>query len=365
MYRRIVVKVGTHSICNASGVPSPQKIASIGHQLVKLMQKGVEVVLVSSGAVGAGAQRLLNGQRPNTLEMKQACAAVGQPILISLYRHFFEFYGYEVGQILVTGDVINERVRFLNARNTFFSLLQKKVIPIVNENDSVSVDEIKFGDNDNLAVNVAAVVEADACFILSDIEGLYKNFGQAEQELVREVHKIDDSIHAMVSHKKGGLSTGGMESKLSAALKSTKLGIPLIILPGYQEGILEDYFKKKKKPGTTFVAIPPSLKSKKKWIFLNFQETGIVKVDKGAYHALQEGKSLLPVGIETVEGNFERGDMVEVFYQDHCIGKGLVNYSSVELEQIKKLQSENIEKVLSNADENEAVHRDNFILMGD
>jgi glutamate 5-kinase len=360
-YKRIVVKVGTNTICGEDGAPSREKIARIGSQIATLMKKGVEVILVSSGSIGAGAQLLLNGAKPDTLALKQACAAVGQPILISIYRDFFRFYGIRSAQVLMTGDVIGNRERFLNARNTFFTLLQNGVVPIVNENDTVSVEEIRFGDNDNLSVNVAGLVEADACFILSDIEGLYRNFGSENAQLIHQVEIIDEEIEKLVTGTKSLHSTGGMESKLSAARKSAQMGIPLVILPGYREKVLEEYLAGKKKIGTTFFHRTP-LKSRKKWLFLNNQEAGTVSIDAGARGALLKGKSLLPIGIQEVEGDFSRGDLIGVVFENENLGKGITNYSSRELLKIKGLNSDKITETIGFSSGNEAIHRNNLIL---
>lgn len=360
-HKRIVIKVGTHSVCEKDGVPSMQKISRIGKQISELMKKDIEIVLVSSGAVGAGAKILLNSAKPKTLDVKQACASVGQPVLMSIYREFFNQYGIEVGQILLTGDVITNRERFLNAKNTFTTLLKKKVLPIVNENDSVAVDEIKFGDNDNLSVNVAAIIEADGIFILTDIEGLYKNFGEDGQELLHEVKEINEEIESMVKDSKGGFSTGGMYSKIASAKKSSTLGISLTILPGHQDNSLLDIILHHKRLGTTFYP-SAKIKSKKKWLFLHFRESGKIMIDKGAKEALLKGKSLLSVGIKNIQGKFNRGDIVGVFLGEEKVGKGIVNYSYEELLKIQGQTSDKIEKILGYDSENEVIHTDNFIL---
>lgn len=365
-FRRIVVKIGTHSLCGVDGTPEKKKMKELCSQIASLMKRGIETILVSSGAVGVGASLLLKGKKPKTLKQKQACAAVGQPILMSLYRKLFEKEGFETAQILLTGDVINHRERFLNAKNTFLTLLKHQVIPVVNENDSTSLEELRFGDNDNLAVNVAAVIEADACFLLSDIEGLYKNFNEQGQELISEVKEITEEIENLaVDSKKESHSTGGMGSKIACAKKASQLGIPLVILPAYKENILNKYFEKGEKPGTTFLASSGALKSKKKWLYLNFEDNGEIYLDLGAKHAIDKGKSLLSAGIEKIEGDFKRGDLIKVFYENLLLGKGIVNYSAQELEMIKKRKSEEIEDILGYCNEKEVVHRDNFVLISD
>jgi len=361
-HKRIVIKVGTHSICERNGFPSLSKISRIGMQIAELMEKNIEVVLVSSGAVGTGAKILLNSVKPKTLDLKQACASVGQPVLMSIYREFFGKMNVEVGQILLTGDVITNRERFLNAKNTFEALLKKKVLPIVNENDSVAVDEIKFGDNDNLSVNVAAIIDADGVFILSDIDGLFKNFGEENQELIDEVHEINQNIKDLIKTTKGGFSTGGMFSKISAAQKSLTMGIPLVILPGHKDNILLNLILHQKKAGTTFLPIS-KINQKKKWIFLHYREQGKIAIDRGAKEALLKGKSLLPVGIKDVSGKFKRGDIVGIYYDSLKVGKGICNYSSEELLKISGISSDKIEKVLGYPDMCEAIHTDHLILV--
>jgi len=356
-----VIKVGTHSICEKNGYPSFEKIERIGTQIIQLMAKGFEIILVSSGAVGTGAKIIHNSVKPKALNLKQACASVGQPVLMSIYREFFNRFGIEVGQILLTGDVITNRERFLNAKNTFLTLLKKSVLPIVNENDSVAVDEIKFGDNDNLSVNVAAIVEADTVLILTDIDGLYKNFGEPDQEIISDVDKIDSSIESLVKDSKGGFSTGGMFSKISAAKKCSALGVHLAILPGHHEKILLDYLLENKKLGTTFHP-NVKLRSIKKWLFLHFKETGKIIIDQGAKDALLKGKSLLSVGIKEISGKVHRGDIAGVYFQENKIGKGMLNYSHEELLKIQGQSSDKIESILGYTNGTEVIHRDNFIL---
>ncbi len=361
-YKRIVVKVGTHSICGEDGTPSKEKIASFGLQIVALMQNGVEVVLVSSGAVGAGARFLLDGAKPKTLSLKQACASVGQPILMTMYRDFFKSHHIEVGQILLTGDVLSCRERFLNARNTFFTLLKKGVLPIVNENDSISVEEIKLGDNDQLAVAVGSIVEADMNFILSDIEGLYENFGTPHQKILSQIKKITPEIESLVVEKKGGFSTGGMASKIMAAKKSLHLGIPLAILPAYKEKVLENYLTGSEILGTTFYG-KSKLRGKKKWLSLYGQEAGTIEIDLGAYKALKAGKSLLAVGIILAQGDFKVGDTVGIYFEQQKLGKGLSNYTAHEINRIAKQNSEQIESLLGYQRGEEVIHRDNLSLL--
>ncbi len=360
-YKRIVVKVGTHTICNADGYPTEAKINHISKQIATLIHKGYEVVLVSSGSIGAGAQVFLNSTKPNTLALKQACASIGQPILMSLYRKYFAQHNINVGQILITGDVVTNREQYNNARSTFFELIKKNVLPIVNENDSVAVDELKFGDNDNLAVNVAAIIEADAVIILTDIDGLYKNFGQENQALIHSVEKIDEEIESLVVKTKGNFSTGGMLSKILAAKKSTAIGIPLIILSGDEDNILIKYLSNKKELGTTFLS-QKKIKSRKRWLYLHFKEKGKVFIDQGANQALKKGKSLLPVGVLSVEGNFLKGDIVSVYYEDKNLGKGIIEYSSNELKQIKGNSSQKIEAILGYCNNVQVIHTDNIIL---
>ena len=361
-FKRIVVKVGTHNICGADGAPSIENIKRLGSQLLTLIHSGFEVVLVSSGSVASGANLLLKSQKPNTLALKQACASVGQPVLMAFYRHFFEPLGLQVGQILLTGDIIASRERYINARNTFFELLKKRVLPIVNENDSVSVDEIKFGDNDNLAVNVAAITEADGVFILTDTDGLYADFGTEKQTLLQNIKGITEEIESLVVDTKGHFSTGGMWSKIKAAEKAHLLGIPLIIVNGKKENILLEYLLDKKQPGTTFWP-QEKIRSRKKWLYLHFLESGKIYIDEGAKNALLSGKSLLSVGIKSVEGNFNKGDMVEVLFEDKKIGKGLVNYSAKSLSAICGIPSDLIVEKLGFENGKESIHRDNFILI--
>ncbi|HOJ49601.1 MAG TPA: glutamate 5-kinase [Spirochaetota bacterium] len=360
--KRIVVKIGTYSICDKNGVPSKEKISAIGTQVAKILRAGNQVILVSSGAVGAGASVMLNGKIPKTMALKQACAAIGQPILMSLYRQFFEFYNINVAQILLTSDVVKMRERFINARNTINTLLSKKILPIVNENDTVSIDEIKFGDNDNLAVNTAVISDSDICIILSDTDGLYKNYGTDSQERIKIVEKIDDKIRSFIIKKPGSLSTGGMESKINAAEKSIKMGIKFVILGSKTPDGLIRYLINNEDLGTTFVP-EEKIASKKKWLFLiTHNPKGQIYIDEGAFLALKNYKSLLPAGVLDISGSFKKGDAVRIIFNANEIGRGISKYSSEELKLIKKNPSSNIEKILGYTNGDEIIHRDDIII---
>lgn len=359
---RIVIKVGTYSICNQDGLPSKEKIANLGSQIAKLIKAGKEIILVSSGAVGSGASLILNGKIPRTIELKQACAAVGQPILMSLYRSFFDFYNIKVAQILLTSDIVKIRERFVNARNTINTLISKKILPIVNENDTVSIDELKFGDNDNLAVNTAVISDADLCIILSDIDGLYKNYGTENQERISIVEKIDDNIRSFIAKKNTSHSTGGMESKINAAEKSIKMGIKFAILGSKTPDSLTRYILNKENIGTTFLP-EEKINSKKKWLYLITTQTkGQIYIDEGAFNALKNNKSLLPAGVIEIKGEFKKGDPIKIMFKKEEVGRGISNYSSNEIKLIKKNPSTNIEKILGYTNGDEIVHKDSIII---
>lgn len=357
----IVVKVGTRILTDASGHLSESQIESFANQLAEARAKGFRVVLVSSGAVGSGIGRLGLSGRPKDLAQLQAVAAVGQSALIEAYNHFLEKLGLHAAQILLTADDFEHRTKYLNVRNTLNALLEFGAIPIINENDTLSVAELKttFGDNDRLAALVADLIHAPLLILLSDIDGLYDGDPRKPgAKLIPTVHQIDASIQALAFDRLTGLSKGGMASKLRIAHQITNAGGAMIIANGREPKILqkilncEDY-------GTLFLPQGTRMAARKQWIGYAIFPRGRVLVDDGCANALiNKGKSLLPIGVREVQGDFDHGDVIAVCTLNGLeIGRGLTNYSSSELKEIQGKRSTEFE-----AEYEEVIHRDNLTL---
>ncbi len=364
--KKILIKIGSAVLTGTDGLDL-KIINSLVAEIANLINRGYSVVLVSSGAIASGKHRLnISGKLKNIPE-KQAAAAVGQGRLMRVYSKLFEKNNLHVAQILLTLADLTDRQRFLNIRNTLSTLMDWKVIPIINENDSVAVDEIKFGDNDNLASMVANIVEADLFINLTNTAGLY-DCNPAEfkdAKFISLVSTFTDQIEAIATAETSSVGTGGMKSKVLAAKKVTALGIPCIIAPGKKEKVLTDIIDGKE-IGTLFLPMTARLNSKKCWIAFTLRSRGKLIVDEGACKALLEkGKSLLPSGITGVEGNFVVGDPVScVNSEGRIIAKGLVNFSSAEIRKIMGLKTAKIEQVLGHKDYEEVIHRDNLAITG-
>jgi len=362
---RIVIKVGTRLITHANGKLNISYIEKLVRELADLHNQGREIILVSSGAVGAGMGRLAMTNRPDCVREKQACAAVGQGLLIHIYEKFFSEYGQVVAQILLTrGDMINRR-RYINAGNTLDTLLNWGVIPIINENDSVSVQEIKFGDNDRLSALVAALCDAGLLIILTDIDGLYRSnpYLDPQAPLVSEVYEITEEIKSCAGSSRDKLATGGMITKLDAAEIAVNSGISMIIANGKDPTVLNRIINGEH-IGTYFHPQKRFLNRRKRWIAYGRIEQGRITIDDGARKALcLEGKSLLPVGITDIHGSFKQGDLVVI--QDRRgreIGRGLCNFSSAELSKIKQRSCAEISSRIGRIAVDEVIHRDNLVV---
>jgi glutamate 5-kinase len=360
--RRVVVKVGT-SLITDNGAISGKKISSLVGDVVTLIHRGYEVIIVSSGAISAGAGALQRKRENISIPEKQAFAAVGQTILMNEYRRCFNNRGISVGQILLTEDDVKHRARFLNARHTFNALLELGVVPVVNENDSVAVKEIKFGDNDTLSAHVANIVEADLLVILSDIDGFYHDLSDGAP--VEEIHRIDDTIRTEAGGSGSVHGTGGMSTKIRAAEIIIQSGEKMIIADGNVKGML-GMIMSGQRVGTLFTGRKKSLKSRKRWIAFNMKAAGRLNIDDGAVSALGElKKSLLASGITGITGVFEPGDAVEICsVSGELIGKGIVNYSNAELESIKGKKTKEIRSILGSGYYDEVINRDDMILFG-
>ncbi len=363
--RKILIKVGSAVLTSDDGLDL-QIIEQLVDDISALRERGYQVVLVSSGAIASGKHRLGIPGKLKSIPQKQAAAAVGQGRLMRVYSNAFGKHGLFVGQVLLTMNDITDRKRFLNIRNTLFTLLEWGVITIINENDTVAVDEIKFGDNDHLAAMVANIIEAHLVINLTSTDGLYDHnpSDSKKAKLIPLVTELTPEIEAAATDEGTSVGTGGMKSKVLAAKKVTAFGIPYIIAPGRRQGILQEIMDGKE-AGTLFLPMTDHLNSRKHWIAFTLRARGRLVIDAGAREALvEEGKSLLPSGVTQVEGNFVLGDPVTcVDASGNPIAKGLVNYSADEIRKIMGLKTAKIEQVLGYKDYDEVIHRDNLAVM--
>jgi glutamate 5-kinase len=355
--KKIVIKVGSAVITEEDQGLNYGVLKNLVQDIKELLDKGYKVVLVSSGAIACGRNKLKLKKNVFSLSEKQALASIGQATLIQAYEELFQPYGIKVAQILLTSQDLSQRERYLNAKKTFQTLLKWGILPVVNENDTVATEEIKFGDNDVLSALVAGTVEADFLMVLSDVDALYDKDPRFNENVkrIKEVEKITEEVFAMAGSKPGRLGRGGMYSKLLAAKWVTSMGIPMVILPGRMPGVLQKFWNGED-IGTIFWAEERKLNMRKLWIKYYIKPEGKIFIDPGAEKALtQNGKSLLIGGIIKIEGDFPRGACVEcVNSQEKPIAKGLTSFSS---EEIKKYLS-NKEKILK-----EIIHRDNLVLI--
>jgi len=364
--RRVVVKVGSGLITVPGQGPSGAVIARLAGDVAALVRDHREVALVSSGAIATGMARLGLSARPRSIPEKQAAAAVGQSTLMWHYEQAFKKHGIQVGQVLLTGQDISDRGRYLNARNTLLALLDFGVLPVVNENDTVAVDEIKVGDNDNLAAHVAHLIDADLLVLLSDVDGLYTEDPRRDPTArwLETVEAITEDIQRLVFDATNHVSVGGMSTKLQAAQKANASGIPMIIARGSEPAVLQRLIKGEIL-GTYFQPRDDRLAARKRWIAFAVPPQGRLVVDAGAKKALTErGKSLLPSGLVEVEGEFPAGAVVAVTELDgQEFARGLVNYDTDELRKIRGAKTREIEKTLGYKGFDEVIHRDNLVVL--
>lgn len=362
--RRVVIKAGSGMLTGNNGL-NIKVINNLSREICALRDNGIEVVLVSSGAIASGLKKMGLTKRPKSISKKQATAAIGQSSLMMAYEKAFSRCGKMVAQILITSDDFNNRGRYLNARNTVFTLLEWKITPIINENDTVAFDEIKFGDNDNLSAMVANMTEANLLINLTDIDGLFNKDPRTHRDakLISVVEKINNDVIRYAGTTPGALGTGGMLSKITSARKVMLRGIPSIIANGRRQGILTDIFNGKD-IGTLFLPYENAFCGRKHWIAFSKAPKGKLVVDHGAAEALRtNGKSLLPSGIKEVSGDFARGDSVTIFDKDKReFAVGMTNYSSDEVKKIMGLKSYEIEAALGYKDDDEVIHRDNLAI---
>ncbi|MEJ6949509.1 glutamate 5-kinase [Natronospora cellulosivora (SeqCode)] len=373
LYKRIVVKIGSSSLTHDGGKLSLARIDQFLRQMVDLKNQGRDILFVSSGAIAAGMAEFALKERPQSIPEQQGMAAIGQAQLMTLYNKFLREYSTIGAQILLTSSDLEDRHRYLNAYNTMESLLKNGVMPIINENDTIATQEIKFGDNDTLSARVAGLMEADLLIVLSDIEGLYNGDPRVEKnlEVIRKIESINKEIEDLAGGRGSNLGTGGMQTKIEAAKIAVNSGITMVIGPGQRNNILlniVDMLEKEDKYtfGTTFLPKKESLSKRKHWLLYNPLVCGSIKVDQGAANALLErGKSLLPGGIIEVIGDFQENDPVSIVnINNEVIGKGLVNYSSNDIYRIKGHHSEEINSILGHNNRSDVIHRDNMVIKG-
>jgi glutamate 5-kinase len=360
--KRVVVKVGSNVLTEDQGL-NLRAIRSISRQICRLIDDGIEIILVSSGAMASGIKKVGLDKRPDEIPKRQAIAAVGQAGLMMAYEKSFVRYHKKVAQILLTGDDLNNRKRYLNARNTLRVLLSWQVVPIINENDTVMTEEIQFGDNDNLAAMITLLMDADILVNLTDIDGLYTKDPRTspDAEFIPLVSAIGEDIKKIAGDIPGALGTGGMLSKINAAKKVTAAGIPMVIANGGRPDVLKKLFSGKD-IGTFFTPKKKKLKSRKCWIAFTLKPKGVIRIDDGAAEAIvNRGKSLLPSGIVSVEGEFSVGAPVEFRKtDDEVLGTGLVNYNSTDIRKIMGLKSNQIKNCLGQKPYDDVIHRDNL-----
>jgi len=364
MNKRIVIKIGTTVLTKPSGIIDEVNIKRIVDDVAELISSGAEVIIVTSGAIGAGLGKLsLQGR---SIPEKQALASIGQGYLMSIYEKFFRKHNRLVAQVLLTSDDLAQRQRYLNARNTLLTLLNLGVVPVINENDTVAVEEIKFGDNDRLSALVASKVEADQLIILTDVDGFFSGDPREEEgvRLIKEVKQITTELEEKAGGSGTRRGTGGMVTKLEAAKIATTSGITMYIANGLSEKVLRRIWNGEN-PGTKFLPVKEKIVSRKRWIAFDTRIEGKVVVDDGAKDALvKRGKSLLPSGISSVEGTFETGACVAVVdMRGKEFARGLTSYSSDEIEKIKGKKTSQIEKILGYKDYDEVIHRDNLVIL--
>ncbi len=365
--RRVVIKVGSAVLTSSEQGLDHNRIERLVSDVSSIMAQGREVILVSSGAIAAGLAKLgLKKTRNMPLSLKQAAAAVGQSGLMWAYDKTFATHGRKVAQVLLTREDLSNRTRFLNARNTIQTLLDYGVVPVINENDTVSVDEIKFGDNDNLSGMVAHLSDAGLLVILSDIDGFYTADPRLDSsaKLMPVIEKITAEVERGAGDAQTPVGTGGMRSKIMTAKKVGAIGVPMAIVNGKKNGTLLALFEGRE-IGTLFLPRPDRQESRKHWIAYTVCSSGRVVVDNGAREALmQKGRSLLPGGVVKVEGNFKIGDCVSCTdLEGNVFARGLAKYSSTDLERIKGLKTSQIASVLGHKDYDEVIHRDDLVIL--
>ncbi len=363
--KRIVVKVGTSTLLHPNGKINLYRIEHLVRELSDLASQGKEVVLVTSGAIGVGMVRMGLEKRPDSIQERQALASIGQVLLMHLYDKFFTEYGQIAGQVLLTKENFANHSQYINGRNTIMTMLQKGMIPVINENDAVTIAEVKIGDNDTLSATVAAMVDADVLIILSDIDGVYDDNPQTnpDAKLLREIKEITQAVEQLAGGAGSNVGTGGMATKIEAAKIATAAGVTMFIASGSQNGVVrailqgEDY-------GTVFPPKPAHLRARKGWLAFGRRLSGVLFVDKGCVKALKAGSSLLAAGITGTEGDYQAGSTVRVLTGDYQeIARGTINYDAAVVEKLKGRKTCDFASLIEGEIHEEVIHRDNMVLM--
>ncbi len=362
----VVVKVGTNVLTRADGALEPARVQALADQLHRLRAAGRKVVLVSSGAIGAGVGRLGLGKRPTDLRELQACAAIGQAFLMRAWEDCLARHGIPTAQLLLTAGDFDNRTRYLNARNTLFTLFEWGCLPIINENDTVSVAEIRFGDNDHLAAMVTNLLQAPLLILLSVVDGLYTADPRTDPtaELVLTVPTIDAEVLGKAGASRSALGSGGMRSKLRAARLATSAGESVVMASGERPDVLDAIFRGEP-VGTLFLPHDATMPAWKRWLGYAARPRGRLVVDAGARRAVEtQGCSLLPIGVIQVVGSFHKGDVVALCDADGAeFARGLTNYSSAAAERLRGLRTEQIRETVGELPYEEIVHRDNLVVV--
>ena len=363
--KRIVVKVGTSTLLYPNGKINLYRIEHLARELSDLASQGREVILVTSGAIGAGMVRMGLSERPDSMQEKQALASVGQVLLMHLYDKFFTEYGQVAGQVLLTKENFANHNQYINARNTLMAMLKSGIIPVINENDAVTVAEVKIGDNDTLSATVAAIVDADVLIILSDIDGVYDANPQThpEAKLLSEIKEITSGVEAMAGGAGSAVGTGGMATKIEAAKIATAAGVTMFIASGGENGMLSRIIAGED-VGTVFPPKDAHLRARKGWLAFGKRISGILVVDEGCVKALKKGSSLLAASILATEGEYTAGSTVRVLTADYQeIARGTIAYDAAAVAKIKGRKTSDFTDILDGEIHDEVIHRDNMVLM--
>lgn len=364
--KRVVVKIGSSLLTKGGQGLDKVAITAWVKQMAQLRHQSIDVVLVSSGSVAEGMCRLGLKVRPKTLHELQAAAAVGQMGLVRVFDDNFQQHGLHAAQVLLTHDDLSDRQRYLNARSTLLTLLKFGVVPVINENDTVATEEIRFGDNDTLAALVANLIEAELLIILTDQQGLFTGDPSlyADAVLISEISVNDERLDSMAGDSRSGLGRGGMSTKVRAARLASRSGAATVVAAGAVDDVITSVFSGLDL-GTHFLPDIEPLVARKRWLAGQLQVKGQLTLDAGAVRVLKsDGKSLLAVGVKSVSGQFERGELVSCLDESGLeIARGLVNYGNAEAQLIAGKSSSEFEKILGYADDSEMIHRDNMVLV--
>ena len=354
----IILKIGSSNLVDSKGKLKEKWLQSLAKDIKKLKKKGKEFVIVSSGAIALGKNYLKVKQKNIKIEMSQALASIGQIHLTNIYRKIFEKNKIKIGQILISLDDTEQRRRAINAKRTFENLFKLGAVPIVNENDTTATSEIKYGDNDRLAARVAQIISANILVIFSDVDGLYSS--SENKKVIKEVSNVDEKIYSFVKNKKNYYGSGGMKTKLEAAKICMNAGCYMAIANGKHINPLSKLLKEN--ICTWFLPKVSTLDARKKWIISSIGSNGKIYIDNGALRALRNRKSLLSAGITKVEGTFSKGDNILIVDNDgEESARGLTSFSSEEINKIKGLKSDQIEKILGYSSKSEIIHRDDMV----